>query len=117
MKIDWDIDDRVLSKEAKQIQEDLDQVKDKHIILMTHIVTHPKFIVPMPHRIFDFFNAYIGTKDFDEFYSTYSIRYSIMGHVHFRKMINENGITYICPRLGINDNGERVILIKKSITL
>ena len=50
MKIDWDIDDRVLSKEAKQIQEDLDQVKDKHIILMTHIVTHPKFIVPM-HRI------------------------------------------------------------------
>ena len=20
-----------------------------------------------------------------------------MGHVHFRKMINENGITYICP--------------------
>ena len=85
----------MLSKEAaKQIQEDLDQVKDKHIILMTHIVTHPKFIVPMPHRIFDFFNAYIGTKDFDEFYSTYSIRYSI-GHVHFRKMINENGITYI----------------------
>ena len=51
VKIDWDIDDRVLSKEAKQIQEDLDQVKDKHIILMTHIVTHPKFIVPMPHRI------------------------------------------------------------------
>ncbi|WP_059747391.1 metallophosphoesterase [Staphylococcus haemolyticus] len=101
VKIDWDIDDRVLSKEAaKQIQEDLDQVKDKHIILMTHIVTHPKFIVPMPHRIFDFFNAYIGTKDFDEFYSTYSIRYSIMGHVHFRKMINENGITYICPCLG-----------------
>ena len=37
MKIDWDIDDRVLSKEAaKQIQEDLEQVKDKHVILMTH---------------------------------------------------------------------------------
>ena len=51
MKIDWDIDDRVLSKEAKQIQEDLDRVKDKHIILMTHIVTHPKFIVPILHRI------------------------------------------------------------------
>ena len=85
VKIDWDIDDRVLSKEAKQIQEDLDQVKDKHIILMTHIVTHPKFIVPILHRIFDFFNAYIGTKDFDEFYSTYSIVIALWGMCIFER--------------------------------
>ncbi|MDM7864163.1 metallophosphoesterase [Staphylococcus borealis] len=101
VKIDWDIEDRALSKQAaNQIQHDLEQVKDKQIILMTHIVTHPQFVVPTPHRIFDFFNAYIGTKDFDAFYQTYPIRYSIMGHVHFRKTLSEAGITYICPCLG-----------------
>ena len=36
---------------------------------MTHIVTHRKFAVPMPHRIFDYFNAFIGTSDFDEIYT------------------------------------------------
>jgi hypothetical protein len=42
-----------------------------------------------PHRIFDFFNAYIGTKDFNYIYDSYNIQYSIMGHVHFRKTLTE----------------------------
>ena len=54
----------------------------------------------MPHSIFDYFNAFIGTSDFDEVYQRYDIRYSIMGHVHFRKAFEEQGITYICSCLG-----------------
>ena len=30
----------------------------------------------------------------------YDIRYSIMGHVHFRNVFEENNVTYICPCLG-----------------
>ena len=85
---------------AASVKNDLEQVKDKNIILMTHIVTHKKFAVPMPHRIFDYFNAFIGTSDFDQFYEIYPIKYSIMGHVHFRNIIEESGIQYICPCLG-----------------
>lgn len=101
VKIDWPMDDRKLSRiAANQAIKDIEKVKDKQIILMTHIVTHPKFAVPMPHRLFDYFNAFIGTSDFDEIYKKYPIRYSIMGHVHFRNRFDEQGVTYICPCLG-----------------
>ncbi len=61
VKIDWPMEDRKLSSiAAKQTIKDMEQVKNKRIILMTHIVTHPRFAVPMPHRIFDYFNALLG---------------------------------------------------------
>lgn len=85
---------------AQQVRRDIESVGGRQIILMTHIVTHPQFVVPTPHRIFDFFNAYIATKDFDDIYRRFPIRYSIMGHVHFRKRLTEHGVTYICPCLG-----------------
>ncbi|MBO1221095.1 metallophosphoesterase [Staphylococcus nepalensis] len=101
VKIDWPMEDRKLSAiAAKQTIKDIEKVKHKKIILMTHIVTHPKFAVPMPHRIFDYFNAFIGTSDFNSIYTSYDIKYSIMGHVHFRNTFEENGVTYICPCLG-----------------
>ncbi|OEL04270.1 metallophosphoesterase [Staphylococcus casei] len=101
VKIDWPMEDRKLSNiAARQATKDIEQVKDKKIILMTHIVTHPRFAVPTPHRIFDYFNAFIGTSDFDQIYQQYDIRYSIMGHVHFRNTFKENSTTYICPCLG-----------------
>lgn len=47
MKIDWDEDDTILSKKAaKHVKQELEQLQDKQIILMTHIVTHSKFVVP-----------------------------------------------------------------------
>jgi putative phosphoesterase len=100
-KIDWPLNDQSMSELAlKQTEKDLAKVKDKKIILMTHIVTHSQFVVPTPHRIFDYFNAFIGTSKFNKLYNTYPIKYSIMGHVHFRKSVEEAGITYICPCLG-----------------
>ncbi|BBD89175.1 metallophosphoesterase [Staphylococcus caprae] len=101
VRMDWSLSDQQLSKiAANKVEEDIKQVCNRNIILMTHIVTHPQFVVPTPHRIFDFFNAFIGTHDFDAIYEAYPIKYSIMGHVHFRKEIKENGITYLCPCLG-----------------
>ncbi|RIP37311.1 phosphohydrolase [Staphylococcus gallinarum] len=101
VKIDWPIEDRKLSMlAAQQTIKDVEQVKQRKIILMTHIVTHQNFAVPTPHRIFDYFNAFIGTSDFDRIYENYNIHYSIMGHVHFRNTFKEHGITYICPCLG-----------------
>ncbi|UXU53051.1 metallophosphoesterase [Staphylococcus arlettae] len=100
-RINWPIHDRKMSDIAvRQITKDIQQVADKKLILMTHIVTHNNFTVPMPHRIFDYFNAFIGTSDFDQIYDRYPIHYSIMGHVHFRNHFEEQGTTYICPCLG-----------------
>lgn len=99
--IAWRYNDVEMSRQfADAVKEDLEEVGDRNIILATHIVTNKHFRVPMPHRLFDYYNAFIGTSDFDSIYGDYPIRYSIMGHVHFRHSLTEGDITYICPCLG-----------------
>lgn len=100
-QIAWRYDDAVMSEQfADTVRNDLEKLKDKKIILITHVVTNKNFRVPMPHRLFDYYNAFIGTSDFDKIYDDYAIHYSIMGHVHFRHSLTERDITYICPCLG-----------------
>ncbi|WP_313894596.1 metallophosphoesterase [Psychrobacillus sp.] len=83
-----------------KIEKDLQAVEGKNIILMTHIVTHPEFIVPMPNEMFEYFNAFIGSDEYDDLYRKYNIKVSVMGHVHYRKSLELNDITYICACLG-----------------
>ncbi len=86
-RISWGISDQNLSKiAAEQVKKDILEVGNRPVILVTHVVTHPDFIVPMPHRIFDFYNAFIGTSDFNPLYAMFDIPYSIMGHVHFESL-------------------------------
>lgn len=100
-RISWGISDQNLSKiAAEQVKKDILEVGNRRVILVTHVVTHPDFIVPMPHRIFDFYNAFIGTSDFNPLYAMFDIPYSIMGHVHFRKSVIDDDRCYLCPCLG-----------------
>ena len=95
-------------KENKQIaqlmlnklESDFQSIGERKVILMTHVVTHPKFVVPLPHKIYDYFNAFLGSSSYEKLYQTYPIAYSIMGHVHFRKTLVDNQTTYICACLG-----------------
>ncbi|GGB09055.1 phosphohydrolase [Macrococcus hajekii] len=99
--VNWNADDKTISRRfAAETKQQLEQVKDKKIILMTHVVTHPAFSIPLPNRLFNFFNAFIGTSDYDDLYKNYPIELSIMGHVHFRKKLYEQGVHYICSCLG-----------------
>ncbi|MDY5060418.1 metallophosphoesterase [Staphylococcus simulans] len=99
--VDWGMPDREVSRKAAELAEaDMKKVQDRNIILITHVVTDPSFKVPMPHRIFDYFNAFIGTSDFMRLYQDYPIRYSLMGHVHFRGSITKDNIHYSCVSLG-----------------
>lgn len=101
VKINWGMTDpEVSEKMAARAAADLESVRDKKIILMTHVATHKAFRVPMPNRLFDYYNAFIGTSDFDQFYEDYDIRYSIMGHIHFRHQVSEGGTDYLCACLG-----------------
>lgn len=85
---------------ADEVNKQLEQYQGKKVILVTHFVTHPAFLVPTPHRVFDFFNGFIGTQSFDALFERYPIRYSIMGHVHFRKVVHEENTSYIAACLG-----------------
>lgn len=83
-----------------QLKEDIEAVQDKNIIMMTHVASHPGFVVPLPHKLYDFFNAYMGSRLYAELYQDYPVKYNIMGHVHFRHTLEEDGVTHIMACLG-----------------
>lgn len=101
LKMDWEATDQEVSKEFAQIiRADLDSVTTDKIILQTHMVTIPEFTMPMPHRIFDFFNAYIATDDLKNIHKDYPITHNFMGHIHFRATIEKEQTKFITNSLG-----------------
>lgn len=101
VKLDWEATDVEVSKEfARIIQKDLESVQTDKIILQTHMVIIPEFTMPMPHRVFDFFNAYIATDDLKTMHQDYPITQSFMGHIHFRAQIEKEGTQFITNSLG-----------------
>lgn len=100
--VDWQAADQEVSEHMlKQVTEDLKKVGNRKIIFMTHIATHPEFVIPLPHRVYNYANAFLGAKSYEQLYDTFpNISYSIMGHVHLRKTIIENNQTYMTACLG-----------------
>ncbi|WP_423189960.1 metallophosphoesterase [Alkalibacterium sp. f15] len=100
--VNWNQSDKDVSKDMlEQLYKDLETVKHKKIILMTHVATHGDFVVPLPHRIYNYANAFLGAKAYETVYEDFeTIKYSIMGHVHFRKIVQDEKRTYISPCLG-----------------
>lgn len=101
LRMDWEMSDREVSKIFSQlIEEDLKKVTTPKTILQTHVVTIPEFTMPMPHRTFDFFNAYMATDDLKHIHKDYSVSHQFMGHVHFRENIRRNETQFITNSLG-----------------
>lgn len=99
--LDWKMSDQEVSKIfAEQIQKDIELINKNQIILVTHIVTVPELVVPMPHKAFDYFNAFIGTDDLDEIIRAYPVTHNFMGHVHYRHEIEKDNVKYILNCLG-----------------
>lgn len=99
--INWGESDREVSKKMlDQLEKDLLSVGDRHIILMTHVATHPEFVVPLPNKIYDYFNAFLGSSSYESLYTRFSIKYSLMGHVHLRKVVKQDDATFISACLG-----------------
>lgn len=99
---DWGESDQAVTQwMLVKIEEDLAKVGDRKVILMTHVVTHPKFVVTLPHKIYDYFNAFLGSSSYERLYDEHpNIAYSIMGHVHFRKTLFIDQVQFICACLG-----------------
>lgn len=99
--VHWPLENQAVAQTMlDKMESDLEEVGNRKIILMTHVVTHPQFVVPLPHRIYDFFNAFLGSSSYEWLYHKYPIKYSVMGHVHFRKTLRDTERTYICACLG-----------------
>lgn len=99
--VDWGLSDQEVSRKMlEQLEEDLQTVGNRKVILMTHVATHPEFVVPLPNRIYDYVNAFLGSSSYEALYDTYPIALSVMGHVHFRKVYRTQGTTFVSACLG-----------------
>lgn len=101
LRLDFRQSDPEVSQYFKEeLTTDIQKVHDKQIILVNHMVTIPEFTVPMPHRAFDYFNAFIATDDLDDLFVEYAIAYNFMGHVHFRGELQKKDTLYVANSLG-----------------
>src|SRR5699024_12282191 len=82
------------------IVNDISKLRAASYLLVTHMITIPEVTIPLSHRAFDFFNAYIATNDLLSLYENYPIEKSIMGHDHFRGEVERKGTLYITNSLG-----------------
>lgn len=101
VNLDWNLPDQEVSRLfANKVEAQLEKLTTPNAILVTHVVNQPSFSVPMPHKVFDFFNAYLTTDDFLPLLAKYPITHSIMGHIHYRFMKKIDQTTFVLNSLG-----------------
>ena len=85
----------------EKIEKQLSEVKDKNIILVTHVLPIEEFTVQNPPPLWQYLNAFMGSPEYGKLTEKYpSVKYSISGHVHYRKKQIKHGTTFICSCLG-----------------
>ena len=84
----------------ERMERELAEHRGRPIIMVTHMLTHPYFKVPMPHPRWSYFNAFLGSVEYADLYRQYNVRYGIMGHVQYRKTFAAEGTEMICACLG-----------------
>ena len=55
-----------------------------------------EFTVPQEMANWSYFNAFLGTRRLGELYRRYPVEVAICGHVHYRKTLEKDGITWLC---------------------
>ena len=102
-----------------EIDQYMKNTGQENIIAVTHVLPVSEFCVPMPHEEWDYFNAFLGSGEYGELLlSDQRIKYSISGHVHYRKKVKKGHIEFCCNCLGYRsewfDNGDAGIEIARS---
>ena len=85
----------------------------KKIIVVTHMVGVPEFKVPEDRPDWDYFNAFLGSREYGELFEKYKVAYSIMGHVHYRKRLQKNGVDYRCVCLNYHTEWQSGVLAEE----
>ena len=68
----------------------------KKLVLVTHMLPIKEFTVPQEMGNWSYFNAFLGTRRLGELYRRYPVEVAICGHVHYRKTLEKDGITWLC---------------------
>jgi putative phosphoesterase len=80
----------------KKLKQQLDDCRNNNIILVTHVLPIVDFTVQPPDAMWQYLNAFLGSKQYGELALKHSVKYSISGHVHYRKQKTYENTTFIC---------------------
>jgi len=75
----------------------------RKIILVTHVLPRKEFTVQRLDPEWIYLNAFLGSPEYGELALDHGVRYSICGHVHYRKQVTVNGTRFICNCLGYTE--------------
>ena len=68
---------------------------------VTHMLPIREFTVPVPNETWDYFNAFLGSSALGDLLLGYpDVKYSVCGHVHYRKEVEKEGRRFLCQCLG-----------------
>ena len=87
----------------EKLKKQIELYNKYNIIFVTHVLPIKQFTVRRYSKSWNYLNAFLGSKEYGELILKYpNIRYSISGHVHYRKIRIINNKTFICNCLGYN---------------
>ena len=106
----------------KKLENQLKELRDKNILLVTHVLPVKEFTVQNPPPLWEYLNAFMGSPDYGNLAGKYpGIKYAVCGHVHYRKEVLQKGTTFICSCLGYTtewaDNNNPAEEISKAVKI
>lgn len=85
----------------KKLEAQLEKYKQKNVIVVTHVLPVKEFTVQNPSPMWEYLNAFLGSAEYGRLILKYpNVKYSISGHVHYRKKIRKQNTEFICNCLG-----------------
>ena len=84
-----------------RLEKSIEKSGSDELVAVTHMLPIKEFTVPVPDETWDYFNAFLGSRSLgDMLKAEPRVRYSVSGHVHYRKTVENAGETFICQCLG-----------------
>jgi len=102
-----------------KLEKQLAACKGSNIILVTHVLPIKDFTVQPPDSIWQYLNAFLGSRQYGELALKYSVKYAISGHVHYRMQKTVENTTFICNCLNYAsqwiDNDDPVLEVARAL--
>ena len=80
----------------EKLRRQLARHRGENIILVTHVLHIRDFTVFDLGPMWDYLNAFLGSRQYGELALEFGVAYAISGHVHYRREVKYEGTTFIC---------------------
>jgi len=84
-----------------KLETQLKRYQDRNVIIVTHVLPIKEFTVQPAPPMWEYLNAFLGSAAYGELILKFpNVKYSISGHVHYRKRKQIGNTEFICNCLG-----------------